>query len=108
MREPVERDGRSLVPLLEGSDVPWRDRLLIENLADSDKVPAYYGVLTDRYKYVRYTTGEEELYDLQADPAELSSRHTDPALASTQAGLASALGRLRTCDGSACRVADRS
>ncbi|CAN5652148.1 hypothetical protein BH18ACT17_BH18ACT17_14740 [soil metagenome] len=36
---------------------------------------------TTRYKYVRYSTGEEELYDLRNDPFELQSRHGDPALA---------------------------
>ena len=33
----------------------------------------YTGVRTDRYTYVVYTeTGEEELYDRQADPYELA------------------------------------
>ena len=30
-----------------------------------------------RFKYVEYSTGERELYDLVADPAELTSRHGD-------------------------------
>ena len=34
-------------------------------------VPTYCGVHSDRYVYVRYRTGEEELYDLERDPAEL-------------------------------------
>jgi hypothetical protein len=36
---------------------------------------------------VRYSTGEEELYDLQTDPFELQSRHADPAMASVLAEL---------------------
>ena len=31
-------------------------------------VPSYFGVVTRRYKFVRYRTGERELYDLVDDP----------------------------------------
>ena len=37
------------------------------------------GIRTARYKYVKYATGEVELYDLKTDPLELESRQNDPA-----------------------------
>jgi uncharacterized sulfatase len=37
-------------------------------------VPTYCGVHSERYVFVRYRTGEEELYDLERDPAELVNR----------------------------------
>ena len=76
-------EGASLLPLLDGSpDVAWRDAFLIEHLATStrDVIPTYCAVRTDTAKYIRYATGEEELYDLEADPFELESLHeSDPS-----------------------------
>jgi N-acetylglucosamine-6-sulfatase len=80
---PVGAEGASLLPFLDGTPpASWRDRFLIEHLTDGKNPPSYCAVRTTRYKYVRYATGEEELYDLQTDPFELQSRHADPAMAS--------------------------
>ena len=80
---PVGAEGASLLPLLDGTPpASWRDRFLIEHLTDGKNPPSYCAVRTTRYKYVRYSTGEEELYDLQSDPFELQSRHADASMAS--------------------------
>jgi arylsulfatase A-like enzyme len=42
---------------------------------------------TARYKYVRRLYERDELYDLQADPAELHNRSGDPVLAAVEAQL---------------------
>jgi N-acetylglucosamine-6-sulfatase len=71
--------GRSLVPLLRGERVAWRDSLLIEYF--SDRVfpwvanMGYQAVRTRRYKYIHYVdlAGMDELYDLDADPYELAN-----------------------------------
>ena len=59
------------------SGAAWRSEILLEHLrGKSDRtrnVPTYCGVRTDRWKYVAYSTHEDELYDLERDPAELSS-----------------------------------
>jgi arylsulfatase A-like enzyme len=76
---PKSIEGRSLVPLLEGKNVPWRDSFLIEYW--SDKVfprvlkMGYKCVRTDRWKYIHYVdlAGMDELYDLQHDPYELTN-----------------------------------
>ena len=41
--------------------------------------PAYCGWRTARYLFVRYATGEEELYDYRIDSRERVNRATDPA-----------------------------
>jgi N-acetylglucosamine-6-sulfatase len=70
-------DGRSLVPLLEGRSVPWRDAFLIEYYSDTvfPRIVnmGYAAVRTERYKLIRYRelAGMDELYDLQQDPLEL-------------------------------------
>jgi arylsulfatase A-like enzyme len=76
---PKEIQGRSLVPLLRGEKVPWRDSFLIEYF--SDKVfprmsnMGYQAVRGERWKYIHYIdlTGMDELYDLKADPYEMNN-----------------------------------
>lgn len=54
-------------------DPTWtRDGFVLEHLGiDPPKVPSYCGVRTTEWMYVRYVTGEEELYDEVADPFEM-------------------------------------
>jgi N-acetylglucosamine-6-sulfatase len=70
-------DGRSLLPVLEG-DAPWRSDFLVEHLEGTNPVPTYCAVRSERWMYVRYATGEEELYDLIADPHELENLAAGP------------------------------
>jgi arylsulfatase A-like enzyme len=75
-------DGQSIVPLLEGSAEDWRSDFLIEHMAKkkTQPPPTYCAVRSERYLYVYYATGEEELYNLERDPGELRNRINDPAL----------------------------
>jgi N-acetylglucosamine-6-sulfatase len=69
-------DGRSLVPVLEGTAASWKDYLLFEYYGVG---PAYSGVRTrDQETYVQYDSGENEYYDLSADPWQLESTHAAP------------------------------
>jgi len=98
-------DGRSILPLLRGQDTPWRDALLVEGKGGN--VPIYKAVRTRSFAYHYYPgTEEEELYDLNADPYQLHSRHDDPAYAETKATLRSRLELLKKCSGATCRAAE--
>ncbi|MEX2274809.1 MAG: sulfatase [Actinomycetota bacterium] len=67
-------EGESLFPLFADPEHEGRQAFLIEHLRDPDNnldPPTYCAIRTRRSKYVRYRTGEHELYDLVADPYEL-------------------------------------
>ena len=106
---PLSSDGRSLVPLLTGDVARVRTALLVEHCRGSTvlcpgtgmlllqrNVPGYWGVVTARYKYVRYGTGEVELYDLLEDPWEGRNRAAWPAYASIKDDLDRKLDWLRS------------
>jgi len=59
----------------------------------------YYGVKTTRYKYVNWSFGEKELYDLKNDPDEMENLANDPAMADLMAELEAEASRLRKCVG---------
>lgn len=79
VRDTVAREGRSLVPLLDGSAPTWRKSILIEYYKDTVfpriLTMGYQAVRTERYKYIRYTElpGMDELYDLETDPFEMDN-----------------------------------
>ena len=57
-------DGPSLVPLLKNPDGPWATPAITEFQRGQ------CAVRTDRYRYIRYADGTEELYDHMRDPQE--------------------------------------
>jgi arylsulfatase A-like enzyme len=78
-------EGRSFLPLVHGGTVspPWRTSFLLENWDGSPPTlaPTYCGIRSTRYLYVRYGTGEEELYDQRLDPYDLNNVARSPAYA---------------------------
>jgi arylsulfatase A-like enzyme len=111
---PPSVDGESLVPLLDGTDSAWRDAVLVEMLARIESpnldefnivVPPYRGVRTDRYAYVQWATGEEELYDLVEDPYQLDSIHSSRP--EVIAELSPFVAALEWCAGAGCAAAAR-
>ena len=99
---PEYVDGRSLVPLLEGTQTPWRQNLLFETWVRrkfSDGVRSARGET-----YVEYrSTGEKEYYDLTTDPWQLESAHALPKNAERVGELSEVLSGLRGCAAATCR-----
>ena len=87
-------DGRSLLSLLDRSSSAWRRDFLIEHLEGTNPVTTYCAVRSARWKYVRYATGEEELYDLEADPFELENVVSRPSAGPTLSHLRARLREL--------------
>lgn len=57
-------DGVSLVPLLRNTKAAWNHPAIIEYKSGNA------AIRSERYRYIRYNDGGEELYDLQTDPNE--------------------------------------
>lgn len=83
---PAHFDGRSMVPLLRGEPVPWRDEFLYVYYWEKNfpQSPTVFSLRGDRYKYITYygLWDADELYDLQNDPGEQHNLLYDPAHAS--------------------------
>jgi arylsulfatase A-like enzyme len=98
---PSEMQGRSLVPLLKG-DTPadWRKSFYYHyyEFPVPHHVRPHYGVVTDRYKLVRFYGPDVdywELFDRQQDPHELESVYEDAGYAKVRKELEGELARLR-------------
>jgi len=82
-------DGTSLMPLIEKQQVTWRTDFAVEHLQGTgDEVDSYCTVRNEGYAYTKFATGEEELFDLTADPWELENKSKDPSYASILAQMA--------------------
>jgi N-acetylglucosamine-6-sulfatase len=101
------------IDLTTTRDAGWTRPIVLESLM---QVPGYLrpqvdratfrglttsGLRLGRYKLIRYGTGEVEVYDLLADPLELTSVHLDPALT---ARLTRLWHRYAVCAGDGCRA----
>ena len=84
---PIATDGRSLLPIVRGDSTAWRTRFLIEHMEGANPIPTYCAVRTVRHLFASYASGEQELYDLEADPFELTNvAAAEPALADQLSG----------------------
>jgi N-acetylglucosamine-6-sulfatase len=104
---PSYVDGRPLRPVLDGSATTWRSAVLPEAAANYS--PAYEGIRTistvgvPARKYVEYTGGTKELYNLDTDPYELTNVYNPT---SPPSDLVSRLQALKSCAGSGCFTAE--
>jgi arylsulfatase A-like enzyme len=73
--------GRSLVPLLRGESVPWRDAVVTEFLGLGNVGTCMKTVRVGDLKYGYNGPFPGELYDLASDPHEMQNVIDDPAYA---------------------------
>jgi arylsulfatase A-like enzyme len=96
-----EMQGRSLVPLLKGeTPADWRKSFYYHyyEFPVPHHVRPHYGVVTDRYKLVRFYGPDVdywELFDRRQDPHELRSVYEDAGYAQVRKELEGELARLR-------------
>ncbi len=60
---PEHVEGQSLVPLLKKPKMDWDPAVMTYEQGN-------HAVRSERYRYIRYKSGKEELYDLKNDPRE--------------------------------------
>jgi N-acetylglucosamine-6-sulfatase len=112
IQTPDYVDGRSLRSILKGNaTTAWRTAILLErrnphpeHLQSIYAGRSFYGIRTSSgMKYIEYALGPRELYNLKADPFELTNSYDDSA---PPEGLATRLEALKGCAGDACRAAE--
>ncbi|HKL21087.1 MAG TPA: sulfatase/phosphatase domain-containing protein, partial [Tichowtungia sp.] len=108
---PEYMQGRSFVPALKGKEKPddWRTSLYYRywmHMAHNLRVPAHFGIRTDRYKLIFFygvdftkkfppTSPYWEFYDLEKDPAENVNQYEHPEYREIIDGLKKELKQIR-------------
>jgi arylsulfatase A-like enzyme len=87
LRANPKNQGRSLVPLLQNPAKEWPYPAIIGWLEKS------FAVQTERYRYIRYGDGSEELYDHQNDLKEWTNLAGKPELTPIKKELAAILDK---------------
>ena len=88
LEPPEDLDGESLVPLLRDPSAPRSTPAL------TTRQGRHHSIRTDRWRYIRYDDGSEELYDHETDPMEWRNLAADAAHLETKRRLAAQLSGL--------------
>jgi len=86
-------EGKNLRPLLADPAAEW-DRPVVTTHGRNN-----HAVRSERYRYIRYSDGTEELYDHEDDPMEWTNRAGDPELAEVKRELARWLPKVNVEEG---------
>jgi len=84
--DDLDPDGPSLVRLLRDPDAEW------PHVARTAIGPDDFALRSERWRYVRYLGGEEELYDHDSDPGETENLAADPEYAEVLAEMRARAG----------------
>lgn len=90
---PTQVESRSLVPLLKDPETAW-DRPVVTTHGYMN-----HAVRSERYRYIRYSDGSEELYDHELDPYEWTNLANDPKYATVKAVLSRWLPKINREEG---------
>jgi arylsulfatase A-like enzyme len=71
----TSNEGRSLVPLMDDPETEWKFAAL------TTYARKCHALRSDRYRYIRYEDGSEELYDHEIDPEEWDNVAGEPEFA---------------------------
>jgi iduronate 2-sulfatase len=85
LERPKHVEGESVVALLKDPSAAW------EHPAITTHEFQNHAVRSEKWRYIRYENGEEELYDEVNDPMEWKNLANDPKLVSVKAELAKRL-----------------
>jgi arylsulfatase A-like enzyme len=83
--KPDHVRGKSLLPLLRDTNTPW------DAVAVCSHGRGNHAARDNRFRYIRYANGDEELYDHQSDPNEWSNIANKPELGAVKSRLAAYL-----------------
>ncbi len=86
--EKSDVQGNDITPLLSDPDAPW------QHAAVTTYGPNNHAVRTERYRYIRYEDGSEELYHHEEDQNEWKNLAEDPAYKDIKIRLASHLPKV--------------
>jgi choline-sulfatase len=97
---PGHLEGMSLVPQLKDADAPRSRPAITTDNHDN------HGVRTEKWRYIQYADGSEELYDMVADPNEFTNLASDNNYTATKTALRKPLPKInkRPVAGSARRI----
>jgi arylsulfatase A-like enzyme len=79
---PQPLDGLSIVPLLKHPTAEWHVPAITTHGLNN------HAVRDERWRYIRYADGSEELYDTKVDPLEYTNLASQPKFAARKAELA--------------------
>ena len=85
---PAGLDGESLAPLLVDPAAARSSPAL------TSRQGRHHAIRTDRWRYIRYADGTEELYDHESDPTEWRNLSANPAHSETMRQLSAEMDRL--------------
>jgi len=93
---PMAMQGRSLLPLIRNPQTPRHaDERFLEYHAQPGYACDVRGIVTDKYKFIDYLSGDDAFYDLKRDPDEMHNVISDAEYAAVVKVLRNRLERWR-------------